>query len=157
MKSTTRNLFTKNIILAIGLFVFLGSIIIPAIAADRFIDNGDGTVTDTKTGLVWAAKDNGEIINWAEAHSYCQGYNGGGHKDWRMPTLVELKTLYDPEIENTGGYHIPSAIDTTAESCWASDTRGDIAARFNFTHGREYWLRKTHSGVGRVLPVRNGN
>ena len=157
MKFLTRFLSAKVIILAIFLFAFLGFIFIPAIAGDRFINNGDGTITDTKTGLVWAAEDNGELINWANARSYCQNYNGGGHTDWRMPTLAELKSLYDPEVENKGGYHIPVLIDTTAETCWASDARGEIAARFNFTHGREYWLRKTHSGVGRVLPVRSGN
>jgi hypothetical protein len=74
-----------------------------------------------------------------------------------MPTLAELKSLYDPEIENKRGYHIPKLIDTAAETCWASETRGEIAARFNFTYGREYWLRKTHSGVGSILPVRSGN
>jgi len=36
----------------------------------RFIDNGNGTVADTKTGLMWAAKDNGRYISWADAKSY---------------------------------------------------------------------------------------
>ena len=157
MKCYTRILSVRKIILAIGLFVFLGLIIIPAIASDRFVNNGDGTITDTKTGLMWAANDNGDLINWTDARSYCQNYNGGGHTDWRMPTLAELTSLYDPGVKNKGGYHIPVLIDTTAESCWASDTRGGIAARFNFTYGREYWLRKSHRGVGRVLPVRSGN
>lgn len=147
--------FYTRILLAIGLFVFLGLIVIPAIAADRFVNNGDGTVTDTKTGLMWSAKDNGNHISWTNARSFCQSFNGGGHTDWRMPTLAELTSLYDPEIQNKRGYHIPELIDTTAESCWASETRGEIGARFNFTYGREYWLRKTHSGVGSVLPVRS--
>ena len=145
------------ITLAVGLLILHGFIGIPAMASDRFVDNGDGTVTDTKTGLIWAAKDNGGHINWTNARSYCQSYKGGGHTDWRMPTLAELKSLYDPEVQNKRGYHIPKLINTTAETCWASETRGEIAARFNFTYGREYWLRKTHSGVGSVLPVRNGN
>jgi len=157
MKFYIKILLAQKITLAIGLLIILGLIAIPAIASDRFVNNGDGTVTDTKTGLVWAAKDNGGHINWTDARSYCQSYSGGGHKDWRMPTLAELTSLYDPEIQNKRGYHIPKHIDTTAETCWASETRGEIAARFNFTYGREYWLRKTHSGVGTVLPVRSGN
>ena len=156
MKFYTRFLLAQKIILAIGLFVFLGLIVIPAMASDRFVNNGDGTVTDTKTGLMWSAKDNGNHINWTDARSYCQNYSGGDHTDWRMPTLAELISLYDPEIQNKRGYHIPKLINTTAETCWASETRGEIAARFNFTYGREYWLRKTHSGVGTVLPVRSG-
>lgn len=155
MKFYIKILLAHKITLAIGLFIILSLTAIPAIASDRFVNNGDGTVTDTKTGLVWAAKDNGGHINWTDARSYCQSYSGGGHKDWRMPTLAELTSLYDPEIQNKRGYHIPKLIGTTAESCWASETRGEIAARFNFTYGREYWLRKTHSGVGSVLPVRS--
>ena len=138
MKFYIKILLAQKITLAIGLFIILGLIVIPAIASDRFVKNGDGTVTDTKTGLIWSAKDNGGHINWTNARSYCQSYKGGGHIDWRMPTLAELKSLYDPEIQNKRGYHIPKLINTTAETCWASETRGEIAARFNFTYGREY-------------------
>ena len=64
--------FYPRIILAIGLFVFIGFIDSPAMASDRFVDHGDGTVTDKKTGLMWAAKDNGNPINWKDARYYCQ-------------------------------------------------------------------------------------
>jgi hypothetical protein len=157
MKYYTRILLAPKTILAIGLFVLFGLIDIPVMASDRFVSNGDGTVTDSKTNLMWAAKDNGEHINWKDARSYCQSYSGGGHTDWRMPTLAELTSLYDPGVKNKRGYHINKLIDTTAESCWASETRGWQAARFNFTYGQEYWLRQFHSGAGRVLPVRSGN
>jgi hypothetical protein len=52
----------------------------------RFIAYDNGTVLDTKTNLMWAAKDNGSDINWSNAKSYCENYRGGGYKDWRMPT-----------------------------------------------------------------------
>jgi len=44
----------------------------------RFIAYDDGTVLDTKTNLMWAAKDNGSNINWQGAKSYCENYRGGG-------------------------------------------------------------------------------
>ena len=157
MKFYTRTLLAQKTILAIGLFVLFGAIIMPAMASDRFVNNGDGTVTDTMTGLMWSATDNGNHINWTDACSYCQNYNTGGHTDWRMPTLAELKSLYAPVIKNKQDYHITTSIGTTAESCWASDTRGNEAARFNFRYGQEYWLRQFHSGSGRALPVRGGN
>jgi hypothetical protein len=157
MKFNTRILLAQKTILAISLFVLLGLIVMPVMASDRFVNNGDGTVTDTKTGLMWPAKDNGNHINWADARSYCQSYSGGDHTDWRMPTLAELTSLYDPGVKNKRGYHINKLIDTTAESCWASETRGGEAARFNFTYGQEHWLRQSHSGPGRALPVRGGN
>lgn len=146
----------KKTILA-GLFLLLSLICLPVVAGDRFVDNGDGTITDTKTGLMWATKDNGASINWRDACSYCENFNLGGYSDWRMPTLAELVSLYDPEVTNNQGYHLTKHIDTSAETCWSSDTRGYEAARFNFTYGHEYWLRQSYSGPGRVLPVRDGN
>jgi len=146
--------FYPRIILAIGLFVFLGFIDSPAMASDRFVDHGDGTVTDNKTGLMWAAKDNGNLINWKDARFYCQNYSGCDYTDWRMPTLAELASLYDPGVKNRRGYHITKLIDTSAQSCWASETRGHKAARFNFTYGQVYWLRQPYSGPSSALPVR---
>ena len=106
---------------------------------------------------MWPAVDNGNHINWANARSYCQSYKGGNHTDWRMPTLEELNSLYDQRAVNKGGYHINPLISTTSESCWAIETRGDEAARFNFRYGQRHWLRQSHSGAGRALPVRGGN
>ena len=141
--------------MAIGFFVLIGFFTLPAMALDRFVDHADGTVSDTRTGLMWAEKDNGSPINWHDAVSYCKNFSGGGHTDWRMPTLVELESLYDPKYKNKGGYHVTKLINTTASSCWASETRGNQAARFNFTYGNVYWLRQFYSGPTRVLPVRN--
>jgi hypothetical protein len=141
---------------SIVVIFFIGLFVMPAIASDRFVDHDDGTVTDTKTGLMWAAKDNGNLINWQTARSYCQNYNGGGHTDWRTPTLTELASLYDPKEKNKHGYHVNRLIYISAASCWASDTRDYKAARFNFTYGEVYWLRKSYSGPSQVLPVRSG-
>ena len=143
-----------------GYFIIIITIVcffvMPAMASDRFVDHGDGTVTDTKTGLMWAAKDNGNLINWQTASSYCHSYSSGGHTDWRMPTLAELASLYEPEVKNKHGYHVNKLIEISAASCWASETRDYEAARFNFTYGEVYWLRKSFSGPSRVLPVRSG-
>lgn len=147
---------SKKIIVAIDLFVLVGFFVMPAMASDRFVNHANGTVTDTKTSLMWAAKDNGSPINWDNGIQYCQNYSGGGLTDWRMPTLAELKSLYDPGAENKRGYHVTKLIETSSQSLWASETRGFEAARFNFTFGKVYWLRKTYSGPTRVLPVRIG-
>ncbi len=157
MRVCSRILLTQKIIVALGIIVFIGFFVMPAMASDHFVDHGDGTVTDTKTGLMWAAKDNGRPINWPDALSYCQNYSGGGHTDWRMPTLAELASLYDPKDKNKRGYHVNKLLDTSAQSCWASETRGFKAARFNFTYGKVYWLRQSYSGPTRVLPVRSND
>ena len=128
---------------------------LPGMASQRFVDNGNGTITDTKTGLMWVSKDNGIPINWPDATMYCKNLNVAGYADWRMPTLVELTTLFNPNVRNKNGYHLAQLITTTAQSCWSSETRGYSAGRFNFTYGKEYWLRKSYSGPTRVLAVRN--
>ena len=156
LNKSTQSTTPSVILEAIG-FLFIALFLMPALAADRFVDNGDGTVTDTKTGLMWAAMDNGSNISWMDAQSYCLNYNGGGYADWRMPTLAELAGLYEPGVKNRRGYHLTKLIDSTAASCWSSDTRGYEAARFNFTYGQVYWLRKSFSGRSRVLPVRSVN
>lgn len=65
----------------------------------RFIDNGDGTITDTNTGLMWTKKDSyadlGECLDWDNSKSYVSRLTTGEHADWRMPTVQELKTIFD--------------------------------------------------------------
>ena len=120
----------------------------------RFKNNGDGTVTDTQTGLMWAASDNGRDINWADAREYCLNYSGGGHTDWGMPTQDELAGLYDKE--ETGSYHITPLIKLSKCCPWTMETRDSEAGHFSFDGGYQYWGSQTGSLDNRVLPVRSG-
>ena len=115
----------------------------------RFIPYNDGTVLDTRTNLMWAAKDNGADINWQNAKSYCQNYSGGGHTDWRMPTQDELAGLYD------GGSY-KNVITITKWFVWASKIRGSEAANFHFDGGYRSWYPQSSDFNGRALPVRSG-
>ena len=155
MKNFQKILLAQRILVTICIFLGIFFYVLPAMASKRFVDNGDGTITDTKTGLMWAEKDNGVPIKWSDALSYCSNFNVGGYKDWRMPTLAELASLFNQNEKNKNGYYIFRLISTTAQSCWASDTRGNEAGRFNFTYGKVYWLRQFYSGPTRVLPVRS--
>ena len=72
----------------------------------RFVDNGDGTVTDNCTGLMWQ-KDTADIngdgtivfdqdgLKWQEALQYCEGLEFAGHDDWRLPNVRELQSIVD--------------------------------------------------------------
>jgi len=128
----------------------------------RFIAYDNGTVLDTKTKLMWAAKDNGVEINWSKAKSYCESYRGGGYTDWRMPTVDELEGLYDasksrPMACNTS-YKIHVAtelIDITCWAPWASETRGSDVASFDFIGGHRLWLLQSLDSFYRALPVRS--
>ncbi len=55
-------------------------------------DNGDGTVTDLVTGLMWV-QERGDKVTWASAFSGASECNVGGYNDWRMPTIKELYSL----------------------------------------------------------------
>ena len=63
----------------------------------RFIDNGDGTVTDKKMGLMWQQKDDNEKRFWDEAIEYIKSLNLAGYRDWRLPTCDELMSIVDQE------------------------------------------------------------
>ena len=69
----------------VTVLLFMGVLVFAPYAAAGLLDNGDGTVTDPDTGLMWAsqAKNN---TSWTDAKNYCEGYSGGGHSGWRMPT-----------------------------------------------------------------------
>jgi Protein of unknown function (DUF1566) len=111
----------------------------------RFIAYNNGTVLDTKTKLIWAVKDNGTDINWADAKSYCKNYRAGGYKNWRMPTQDELAGLYDSgksykATQRDYDVHLTKLIQLSSCCPWASETRGSAAAIFCFDVGRRYFL-----------------
>ncbi|MHB8137954.1 MAG: Lcl domain-containing protein [Smithellaceae bacterium] len=132
----------------------------------RFIAYDNDTVLDTRTNLMWAAKDNGEAVDWQGAKSYCEKYRGGGYGDWRMPTLNELAGLYDaaktyssecPDSKVSGAdVHLTELIRLTCVAPWASETRGSVASLFDFNGGGRYWFPPTTGPIYRALPVRPG-
>lgn len=58
-------------------------------------DNGDGTVTDLSTGLVWQKTGDGYTGTWNIAINYCDDLTLGGQSDWRLPEYWELLSLVD--------------------------------------------------------------
>ena len=83
----------------------------------RFTDNGDGTVTDNKTDLIWLKNANCfEKKTWDNAHTVAAGLASGScgltdgsvSGDWRLPTIDELESLvdrafYSPALSNAAG------------------------------------------------------
>lgn len=60
-----------------------------------FVDNGDGTITDNATGLMWMQNDNGTGILWENALSYAENFSYAGYSDWRLPDIKELQSIID--------------------------------------------------------------
>ncbi len=85
------------------LLVMMAVFFAAAAEAANFVDNGNGTVTDNKTGLMWQQGESGSGT-WDSALSYCEGLPLGGHSDWRLPNTKELESLtddtrYNPAID----------------------------------------------------------
>ena len=86
--------FVSTIFLVFFLNVF-------PVAAAGFVDNRNGTVTDSNSGLVWQKGDSFHTLqkglNWYEALEYITRKNSekfADHDDWRLPTLKELNQLW---------------------------------------------------------------
>ena len=109
----------------------------------RYIDDEDGTVTDTKTGLMWTKKDSyadlGKCLDWNKSRSYVSSLTTGGYNDWRMPTVEELKSIYEKSKNNKtySGDTIhsdPIFASGGGHYYWSSETKGSSRAREVFFH-----------------------
>ena len=100
-----------------------------------FQDNGDGTVTDKSTGLMWQKADNGTAISWADALGYAEGLELDGYSDWRLPNAKELQSIVDytrsPATTNS------AAIDPIFQCTQITDEGGNPNYGF-------YWTGTTH-------------
>ncbi len=67
-------------------------------SSKRFTINGNDTVTDTETGLIWCMLDSlselGHCIDYMTGTQYVKGLRTGGFNDWRLPTVGELQRIY---------------------------------------------------------------
>ena len=111
----------------------------PAYGRNDFHDNGDGTVSDRATGLMWAKADSGAGMNWEAALAWVQKKNAEkylGHTDWRLPNVKELQSLvdYSRSPDTTHAAAIDPAFTSTAITnearqvdwpfYWSSTTHG---------------------------------
>jgi len=96
-----------------------------------YTDNGNSTVTDSATGLMWEQKTVGNKDNtytWKDALAYCEELLLGGHDGWRLPNPKEFERLVDLESSSP-------AIDTTY---------------FPSTNNALYWTGTTCSGCHKM-------
>ena len=118
----------------------------PVVSSDgRFVDHRNGTVTDTKTGLMWTREDSyvhlGRYLNWEQSRSYVNKLSTGGYGDWRLPTVAELKEIYEIKKSNTDKDGDIIHIDPIFSSGgtfwnWSSEEQGKCCAKvFLFIDG----------------------
>jgi len=115
-----------------------------------FKDNGDGTVTDRATGLMWMKADSGGLkagknkdgkLNWRESLAWAENLEYAGYSDWRLPNVKELQSIVDytrsPATTNS------AAIDPVFQTTLfvAEGGRQDYPC---------YWSGTTHAGLSRA-------
>lgn len=135
-----------------------------AVGNTRFVINGDGTITDSATGLMWirapqtapGAPFNGKM-SWANAIINCEALTYAGHNDWRLPNVKEMVSILDFENATPP---VDGGIFTDyepAQTYWTSTTdRGTPtrAWRISAGSGYVYWAAKT--SIYYAFPVRLG-
>jgi hypothetical protein len=94
--------------------------------APTYKDNGDGTISDQVTGLMWT-QDPGTKKTFNEAFSGASKCKVGGYTDWRLPTIKELYSL----IQLNGTDPDPMSTDTSGLKPFIDDSI------FKFTYGKE--------------------
>lgn len=62
---------------------------------NNFTNNGDGTISDNATGLMWMQDDGGKGMNWQDALNYAENKDFAGYTDWRLPDTKELESIVD--------------------------------------------------------------
>lgn len=160
----SRYLFLRSMIF----FIVIVSAAFVTGAKERFTNNGDGTVTDHKTGLMWAKNDNNGNITWNQAEKWVHftfPYTLPTlYTNWRMPSIEELKSLV-AEAPESQGYEsdcgqwvkIVPYIRLSCGWIWSAETDpvAPTARIFNFNNVCHYTVRKAQKRAYRILPVRN--
>jgi hypothetical protein len=113
----------------------------PTYGENAFQDNGDGTITDQATGLMWMANDSGEGLNWEEALAYAEGFEYAGYGDWRLPDAKELQSILD--YTRAPGTTGSAAIDPVFSSTGLTNEAGEP----DFP---SYWTSTTHANWSQV-------
>lgn len=110
---------------------------------------------DPKTGLMWAAADNGSAISLSQATHYCRSLTLSGYEDWRLPPIDELQTLFGGTA-NERGYRVIAPLKLTG---WAwSSTVGKEPGEgwaLDFGDGARASVAAGDTGLNRALCVRN--
>ncbi|MFZ4857456.1 MAG: putative Ig domain-containing protein [Desulfuromonadaceae bacterium] len=129
----------------------------------RFGTNGDETVTDSLTGLIWSKNGNPAVATktWQQAQDYIKTLNSSnylGHNDWRFPNVNELGSLINKGQANSANWLNGQGFSNVQSNYyWSSNTYTTTTSDawiMSMNLGYNYWVNKTGSNY--VWPVRGG-
>jgi hypothetical protein len=116
-----------------------------------YTDDGDGTVTDNVTHLMWERSTTG-YGTFVQVQSYCANLSLAGHCDWRLPSWVELYSITDHRSSpSVNGTYFPG---TPATSFWVSTPANGQAGsgwRIDFADGHASYASLTDAQYVRCV------
>jgi hypothetical protein len=92
-----------------------------------YTDNGNGTITDNVTSLIWQKQDDGVAKTWADAITYCDNLTLGGQTDWRLPSRLELVSIVDYGTYSSSYINTTYFPGTIAPTYWSSIENANYA------------------------------
>ncbi len=108
---------------------------------NTFSDNGNGTITDNATGLMWMQNDSEEGMSWEDALDYAENLEFAGYSDWRLPDVKELQSIVD--YSRSPGTSNSAAIDPIFYCKQIINEAGETDYGF-------YWTSTTHANWSQV-------
>jgi hypothetical protein len=125
----------------------------------RFTDNGDGTMTDNLTGLMWTKSANEMYGTWQQALDYANSLNLAGYTEWRLPNIYELESLVNANAANMANWlNAQGFTNVKAHYYWSSTSYAyylDFAWFVHMLEGNVYYCVKSY-GDFYAWPVRGG-
>ncbi len=109
-----------------------------AINTPFFINNGNGTVTDTITGLMWQKADGGEMTI-ENARIYCDTLTLGGYTNWRLPDAHEGFSILNQQYANPA-LDVNYFTTSNAQYWWTSNIQSGDSTKI--------WATNAGGGIG---------
>ena len=119
----------------------------------------NGIWKDSTSGLVWQVTPTGGEMTWSNATAHCKNLTLGGHGDWRLPTISELRSLIRgcPATQTGGACRVTDSCLNS--KCW-NDQCLTCSSKSDPGRGAAYWppdLEVVVSWFWSSSPVTEGN
>lgn len=129
----------------------------------HLFDNGDNTISDLDTGLIWQKAEVPAAMTWTQAITYAESLNLGGAVDWRLPNIKELESLNDegrvnPSMDTrffpgakAGRYWSSTTQNNRSTNAWWNEFAAGITSQS--AKSSSYWVRAVRGPFFQAAPV----
>ena len=113
---------------------------------NHFTDNGNGTITDNLTNLIWQKLPYSDTLTWEQSLTYADTLSLSGYNDWRLPNIKELQSINNETttnpslntlyftVNNAKKYWSSTTLPNQTTRAWYLDTQFGITTYANKTN-----------------------